>query len=112
MIESIDTPPGRESWARRAQADSAGRDEDRGATADHSRSESVEAGMARALEDALLEERRLRDLLEQVAATSSSSEVRLRALALALAESRHLAAIEEALASVCGTLGGAGTGRH
>jgi hypothetical protein len=112
MIESIDTPPGSESWARRAQADSAARDEGRGATADSPRSGPAETSMARALEDAMREERRLRDLLEQVAATSPSNEVRLRALALALAESRHLAAIEEALASVCGTLGGAGTGCH
>jgi len=112
MIESIDTLPGGESWARRAQAASAGCEDGAGAARDLSQPQPADASMARALEDALREERRLRDLLEQVAATSASDEIRLRALALALAESRHLAAIEEALASVCGTLGDAGTGCH
>jgi rubrerythrin len=58
------------------------------------------ARIARALEDALRQERRLRAAFEQLAARSPDDEVRVRALALALAETRHLRALEEAVASL------------
>ena len=58
------------------------------------------ARIARALEEALRQERRLRAAFEQLAARSPDDEVRVRALALALAETRHLRALEEAVASL------------
>lgn len=62
------------------------------------------ARIARALEEALRHERRLRAAFEQLAARSPDDEVRVRALALALAETRHLRALEEAVASLRGKL--------
>lgn len=56
--------------------------------------------IARALEDALRQERRLRAAFEQLAARTPDDEVKVRALALALAETRHLRALEEAVASL------------
>jgi rubrerythrin len=56
--------------------------------------------IARALEDALRQERRLRAVFEQLAARAPDDEVKVRALALALAETRRLRALEEAVASL------------
>jgi len=58
------------------------------------------ASIARAIEEALRHERRLRAAFEQLAARSPDAEVRVKALALALAETRHLRALEEAVASL------------
>ncbi|MCM5572311.1 hypothetical protein M6I34_17485 [Burkholderiaceae bacterium FT117] len=55
---------------------------------------------ARALEDALAHERRLRSAFEQLAARAGDDQIRVRALALALAETRHLRVLEEALGSL------------
>ncbi|TXL66283.1 ferritin family protein [Zeimonas arvi] len=56
--------------------------------------------VARALEDALRQERRLRAAFEQLAARAPDDAVKVRALALALAETRHLRVLEEAVASL------------
>lgn len=52
-----------------------------------------------ALEAARQGERGMRAIFEHIAATSPNEAVRLRALQFALAETRHLAAIEEAVAA-------------
>lgn len=53
-----------------------------------------------ALERASGDGHRLRTAFERLAAGSADAELRLRALALALAESRHLEALAEALAAL------------
>ncbi|MCC7060350.1 MAG: hypothetical protein IT508_08965 [Burkholderiaceae bacterium] len=55
-----------------------------------------------ALEIARRNERRMRAIFEHVAATSPNEAVRLRALHFALAESRHLSSIEQAVESTRG----------
>ena len=56
------------------------------------------AGLDAALDEALYNERQMRAIFEHIAASASSDAVRMRALEFALAESRHLALIEEAVA--------------
>ncbi|MEB2335098.1 MAG: hypothetical protein OZ920_00290 [Burkholderiales bacterium] len=52
-----------------------------------------------ALEIARVNERGMRAIFERIAATSPSEAVRIRALQFALAETRHLSTIEEAVAA-------------
>lgn len=52
-----------------------------------------------ALETARENERGMRAIFEHIAATSPSEAVRIRALQFALAETRHLSTIEEAVAA-------------
>lgn len=82
---------------------------DAGVESDEPRSDAARAAgagarqagrIARALEDALRQERRLRAAFEQLAARAPDDAVKVRALALALAETRHLRVLEEAVASL------------
>lgn len=56
--------------------------------------------MADALDEAVRQERRLRAAFEALAAAAPDGAVRVRALSLALAETRHLKVLEEAVASL------------